>query len=108
PVHNPTPVGAIVPIFYGYYILAMGTRGTSIFSPILLLEDCGTPIEPTELDFDDRQECAALLLRMHYHGWTQGSFWPRNILMQLGDHSDFSLMKSPNDRRFRLIDFERA
>lgn len=28
--------------------------------------------------------------------------------MQLGDHGDFPLMKSPNDRRFRLIDYGRS
>lgn len=28
--------------------------------------------------------------------------------MQIGDHGDFPLMKSRNDRRFRLIDFGRA
>ncbi|KAJ4480193.1 hypothetical protein J3R30DRAFT_3331787 [Lentinula aciculospora] len=106
PVHNPTPMGAIAPIFYGYYTKAGASNG--YFSPILLLEDCGKPINPSKLDFDDRQECAALILRLHYHGWTQGSFWPRNIVMQHGDHADFPLMKSANDRRFRLIDFGRA
>ena len=28
--------------------------------------------------------------------------------MQHGDHADFPLMRSANDRRFRLIDFGRA
>ncbi|KAJ4501279.1 hypothetical protein C8R41DRAFT_806657 [Lentinula lateritia] len=106
PIRNPTPMGAITPIFYGFY----SKEGASdkYFSSILLLEDCGKPIEPLKLDIDDRQECAALVLRLHYHGWTQGSFWPRNILMQHGDHADFPLMKSAKDRRFRLIDFGRA
>ncbi|KAE9405638.1 hypothetical protein BT96DRAFT_876353 [Gymnopus androsaceus JB14] len=111
---TPTPMGAIVPNFYGYYSKERtsdyyGFRSLdSYFSPILLLEECGTPIEPDMLDLDDKQECAALLLRMHHHGWTQGSFFPRNILMQLGDHGDFPLMRSPSDKRFRLIDFGRG
>ncbi|KIK58010.1 hypothetical protein GYMLUDRAFT_98259 [Collybiopsis luxurians FD-317 M1] len=108
PLLNPTPMGAITPIFYGYYSKEGAEESSRYFSPILLLEDCGTPINPYKLDFDDRQECAALVLRLHYHGWTQGSFFPRNILMQLGDHSEFPLMRSLQDRRFRLIDFGRA
>ncbi|KAJ3795545.1 hypothetical protein GGU11DRAFT_810440 [Lentinula aff. detonsa] len=108
PLQDPTPMGAITPVFYGYYSKEDSSDSDQYFSPILLLEDCGTPIEPDKLDFDDRQECAALVLRLHFHRWTQGSFWPRNILMQLGDHADFPLMKSANDRRFRLIDFGRA
>ncbi|KAJ3976098.1 hypothetical protein EV361DRAFT_945578 [Lentinula raphanica] len=108
PLHDPTPMGAITPTFYGYYTKEGSSNSNEYFSPLLLLEDCGKPIEPEKLDFDDRQECAALVLRLHYHGWTQGSFWPRNIVMQHGDHADFPLMRSANDRRFRLIDFGRA
>ncbi|KAE9405636.1 hypothetical protein BT96DRAFT_312862 [Gymnopus androsaceus JB14] len=123
PNHRPTPTGAVVPIFYGYYLKERTSdsdvvspedysyyhsNSDNYFSPILPLEECGTPIEPCMLDFDDKQECAALLLRMHHHGWTQGSFFPRNILMQLGDHGNFPLMRSPNDKRFRLIDFGRG
>lgn len=64
PLHNPTPVHAITPIFYGYYSKERtvpdvdansGDSDDQYFSPILLLEDCGTPIEPTHLDFDDRR-----------------------------------------------------
>lgn len=58
-----------------------------------------------------RQECAALLYRLHYAGWTHNSFYRRNILMQLGDISDWPITrmnKSKPDRRFRLIDFGRA
>ncbi|KIK69093.1 hypothetical protein GYMLUDRAFT_35141 [Collybiopsis luxurians FD-317 M1] len=119
PIRDPTPTGAITPTFYGYYTKEETadadtgkeggtTKDSRYFSPILLLEDCGKPIEVSQLDLDDRQECAALILRLHHLGWTQGSFWPRNIVMQLGDHGDFPLMRSSKDRRFRLIDFGRA
>ncbi|KAF9064596.1 hypothetical protein BDP27DRAFT_1425700 [Rhodocollybia butyracea] len=110
PIQNPTPMNAITPIFYGYYSKEKSADApdSEYYSPILLLEDCGEQIEPRELDFDDRQECASLLLRLHYHGWTQGSYAPRNLLVQRGDPGDFPLMKSQQDRRFRLIDFGRA
>ncbi|EIM91731.1 uncharacterized protein STEHIDRAFT_41053, partial [Stereum hirsutum FP-91666 SS1] len=118
PLHDPTPVGAVVPQFYGYYE-AVDEKGKKIkadkrgryLSPILLLEDCGKPIVVENLSIDDRQECAALLYRLHYAGWTHNSFYRRNILMQLGDISDWPITrmnKSKPDRRFRLIDFGRA
>ncbi|KAF9064597.1 hypothetical protein BDP27DRAFT_1405261 [Rhodocollybia butyracea] len=110
PIQNPTPMNAITPVFYGYYSKekSADASDSEYYSPILLLEDCGEQIDPEELDFDDRQECGALLLRLHYHGWTQGSYASRNILVQRGDPGDFPLMKSQQDRRFRLIDFGRA
>uniref|UniRef100_A0A0W0GEJ5 Protein kinase domain-containing protein n=1 Tax=Moniliophthora roreri TaxID=221103 RepID=A0A0W0GEJ5_MONRR len=78
------------------------------FSPLLLLEDCGDPIDPEKLNLDDRHECAALLFRFHHHGWTHGSFFPRNILMRRGDHADYPMERSEKDKRFRLIDFGRS
>lgn len=64
PAQEPTPTGAICPIFYGYYSKAKTRASEAVsphtdcdnryFSPILLLEDCGTPIDPAKLDFDDR------------------------------------------------------
>uniref|UniRef100_A0A0W0FNE2 Protein kinase domain-containing protein n=1 Tax=Moniliophthora roreri TaxID=221103 RepID=A0A0W0FNE2_MONRR len=78
------------------------------FSPLLLLEDCGDPIDPEKLNLDDRHECATLLFRFHHHGWTHGSFFPRNILMRRGDHADYPMERSKKDKRFRLIDFGRS
>ncbi|KAJ3814772.1 hypothetical protein EV368DRAFT_66312 [Lentinula lateritia] len=117
PIRDPTPTGAITPNFYGFYSKEEDKTNDneekvidrhSFLSPILLIEDCGQPIEVEKLSLDDRQECAALLFRLHHHGWTHGSFAHRNIVMQIGDHGDFPLMKSRNARRFRLIDFGRA
>lgn len=61
PLHDPTPVGAVVPQFYGYYE-AVDEKGKKIkadkrgryLSPILLLEDCGKPIVVENLSIDDR------------------------------------------------------
>lgn len=47
PLAWPVPVGPIVPKFYGYY-MPVG-EDTDGLSPILLMEECGTPVEPEEL-----------------------------------------------------------
>ncbi|KAK7033694.1 hypothetical protein VNI00_012694 [Paramarasmius palmivorus] len=108
PLHDPTPCGAIVPAFYGFYTKVGDEGKETYFSPLLLLEDCGDPIDPSELNLDDRHECSALLFRFHHHGWIHGSFYPRNILMRRGDHADYPMEKNHEDKRFRLIDFGRS
>ncbi|KAL0062106.1 hypothetical protein AAF712_011033 [Marasmius tenuissimus] len=113
PVPEPTPCGAIVPAFYGYYTRVEEWNSPWSeygyhFSPLLLLEDCGEPIVPRDLDLDDRYECAALLLRFHHLGWTHGSFYIRNIVVQRGDHADRPDEKNHEEKRFRLIDFGRS
>ncbi|KAI0064498.1 hypothetical protein BV25DRAFT_1852313 [Artomyces pyxidatus] len=113
PLHDPVPVHAVVPQFYGYYVpeslqAALGEDAPPEYlSPIMLLEDCGTPIDPTTLNLDDRSECASLLFRLHSAGFTHGSVFERNIVMQLGDIED-DPRKKTQDRRFRLIDFGRT
>ncbi|ESK84426.1 hypothetical protein Moror_6227 [Moniliophthora roreri MCA 2997] len=104
PLHEPTPCGAITPAFYGFYKPREEEDTEEYLSPILLLEDCGQPISPETLCLDDRYECSALVLRFHYLGWAQGSFYPRNILMR----PDSGGEEGRNKRRFRLIDFGRA
>ncbi|PBK62155.1 hypothetical protein ARMSODRAFT_838638, partial [Armillaria solidipes] len=108
PLHDPTPIGAVVPQFYGYYMPEKGDGDQGYLSPILLLEDCGTPIDVEALDIDDRQECASMLFRFHNEGWLHGSVFPRNIVMQHGDIQDWPAYKRHSDRRFRLIDFGRS
>ncbi|KAI0046803.1 hypothetical protein FA95DRAFT_1519847 [Auriscalpium vulgare] len=131
PLHNPTPVGAVVPQFFGYYVPEDGDGESSsseeetsggapdadvkekrklkgYLSPIMLLENCGRPIDPRSLNADDRDECAALLYRLHATGYAHGSVFERNIMMQLGDLRDPPLFKQEKDRRFRLIDFGRT
>jgi hypothetical protein len=56
-VKYPVPVGAVVPKFFGYYIPEHpGYDAGNIAepSPILLLEQCGKPVEPPSLSHDDR------------------------------------------------------
>ncbi|EIM79237.1 uncharacterized protein STEHIDRAFT_106351 [Stereum hirsutum FP-91666 SS1] len=127
PLKDPTPCGAVVPQFYGFYrpdvdetddedermdVDEVGRAGEKekkkkwYQSNILLLEDCGEPINVDELDIDDRQECAALVFRLHHNRWTHNSFYARNILVQHGDvsHSDHTEDPSipSSNRRFRL------
>ncbi|KAK0439242.1 uncharacterized protein EV420DRAFT_1651082 [Desarmillaria tabescens] len=109
PLHDPTPALAVVPQFYGYYVPEEGeAKEGEYLSPIMLLEDCGAPVNVDELDLDDRHECASLLFRMHCEGWLHNSFFPRNILMQHGDMTDWPIFRKKEDRRFRLIDFGRS
>ncbi|KAK0460229.1 uncharacterized protein EV420DRAFT_1268145 [Desarmillaria tabescens] len=107
-LQDPTPIGAVVPQFYGYYVPEKGDDDEGYLSPILLMEDCGTPIDIDTLDIDDRQECASLLFRFHREGWLHGSVYPRNIVVQHGDIEDWPAYRKHSDRRFRLIDFGRS
>jgi hypothetical protein len=111
PLHDPVPVGAVAPQFYGYYIPEENTGDDSspYLSPILLLENCGIPIVPEALNKDEKQECASLLYRLHEAGWNHRSFFERNILMQLGPLSEWPLFRTQrNVKSFRLIDFGRS
>ncbi|KAF8123290.1 hypothetical protein EV363DRAFT_1272880 [Boletus edulis] len=117
PLHDPTPVGALVPQFFGYYTPdSDGKRSNTYRSPILLIEHCGTPIRANKLSIDERHECAALLFRFHSAGWLHESFLERNILMQK-QHPTCSPLEEKEEcdfphrhRRygFRLIDFGRS
>jgi hypothetical protein len=53
PLHDPTPVGAVVPQFYGLYV-PEASQSQDYLSPIMLLEDCGLPVNPDGLDIDDK------------------------------------------------------
>ena len=73
PLHDPVPVGAVLPQFYGYYVPEKNSDDDSPYlSAILLLENCGLPIDPEALDKDDKNECASLLYRLHLAGWNHG------------------------------------
>lgn len=48
-LNNPVPVGPIVPKFYGYYRPEHQTSSDYELSPIMLIEDCGNPVEAGQL-----------------------------------------------------------
>jgi hypothetical protein len=45
---NPVPVGPVVPKFYGYYVPDGKCKHDGL-SPILLIEDCGVPVDQQQL-----------------------------------------------------------
>ena len=107
PLRNPVPVNAIVPQFYGYYVPewdAIGLHAYPYLSPILLLEHCGTQLDPTALSLDDREECASLVLRFNHAGWLHDSVAKRNMLVQKVPASA-STSTPKRELSFRLIDF---
>jgi hypothetical protein len=129
PLHDPFPIGALVPQFYGYYVpdpeeseadtdievdSSSGSESISesYLSPILLLESCGVPVNDLQnLNMDDRQECLSLLLRFHHEDWWHGSFAGRNFLKQPGPLSEWPMFRrarNPAVTSFRLIDFGRS
>ena len=69
PLKDPTPVGPLVPQFYGYYVpdIDCGSEQSDsddsrsgspeirqYLSPILLIEDCGKQLKPGKLTLDDK------------------------------------------------------
>jgi hypothetical protein len=52
PLQDSTPMGALVPQFYGFYVPEQ--QNEEYQSPIMLLEDCGSPVNPEKLNVDDR------------------------------------------------------
>ncbi|KAF8835879.1 hypothetical protein BDN67DRAFT_974822 [Paxillus ammoniavirescens] len=109
-LQDPTPIGPVVPQFFGYYVPFSGTCiWPNILSPIMLIEHCGKPVDILKLTLDDRQECEALLLRFHLAGWLHESFAPRNILVQEEHPTTSPLERTMNPtHKFRLIDFGRS
>ncbi|KAJ7113014.1 hypothetical protein C8R44DRAFT_882050 [Mycena epipterygia] len=77
-------------------------------SPILLLEECGSPIVPAKFTDDARSECYSQALRLHYADFTQGSFYERNILVQPGPLTVAPSARSDRTPSFRIIDFGRG
>ncbi|KAI6012992.1 hypothetical protein EDC04DRAFT_2760391 [Pisolithus marmoratus] len=142
PIHNPVPLYALVPQFYGYYVpveeVTSSTPDTSpgenamdadktpsehaseksqpppYLSPILLLEHCGKPIDPSTLSEDERKECASLWLRFNHAGWLHESIAERNILVQTGLPTQWPIERHIPEfgdepvNSFRLIDFGRS
>ncbi|KAI8989006.1 hypothetical protein BD414DRAFT_415253 [Trametes punicea] len=120
----PVPATAIVPKFFGYY-LPVDERGNVLDnhhdscseekpcsvkwpSPILLMEECGKPVEPSKFTLDQRTECFSLILRLRHMDLYQGSFYVRNIMIQPGPLTLPPAERSYDRPSFRIIDFGRA
>ncbi|MCJ1381777.1 hypothetical protein MMC17_004888 [Xylographa soralifera] len=106
---RPVPVGPVVPKFYGYYKpQPHETESTEHLSPILLVEDCGVPIQKRSLSQENKEEIYSLFLRLHQAFFTQNSPFVRNILIQLGPLTRPPVERSLTTPSFRIIDFGRA
>jgi len=93
-----------------------------IFSPILLLEPCGEQVKPAELSKSNRglamltprnatanrDTIASLYSRLHDANFTQGSVYPRNVLVQPGPLTNPPAERSFDDPSYRIIDFGRG
>ncbi|KAG7450954.1 uncharacterized protein BT62DRAFT_1000194 [Guyanagaster necrorhizus] len=67
---NPLP--AVVSQCYGYYVLA-DPKDQEIFSSLLLVEECGEPIQTTKLEACDRELIFSFAVRLQHAGFVQGS-----------------------------------
>ncbi|KAJ6606480.1 hypothetical protein DFH09DRAFT_1353592 [Mycena vulgaris] len=110
PSRAPVPVGAVVPQFYGYY--APAAHAEAYLSPIMLLENCGTPLDADVLSPDQKTECWSLLQRLHHADWVHGSVAERNVVVQAGPmRMPQGWMREWEERdavSFRVIDFGRS
>ncbi|KAJ7667086.1 hypothetical protein B0H17DRAFT_258578 [Mycena rosella] len=107
----PVPVGAVVPKFFGYYVpehAGYDACNTAEPSPILLLEECGSPIEPQHLSHDNKAECFSMFLRLHLSGFLQQSAFKANVVVQPGPLTVSPQKRSLELPSFRIIDFGRA
>ncbi|EDQ98814.1 uncharacterized protein LACBIDRAFT_296154 [Laccaria bicolor S238N-H82] len=121
PLHEPVPVGALVPQYYGHHVpdkdipvrkekrvAAVDDVGQSDMgdvgggeelhyrSPIILMENCGSLIDIDTLNINDKHECTSLIFRFHHAGSVHHSVAPRNILFQPGPLTEFPLFHMAN------------
>ncbi|TBU30410.1 hypothetical protein BD311DRAFT_754829 [Dichomitus squalens] len=116
----------IAPKFYGFYV-PIGPNGESLVQchssckdfansdchvphwakSILLMEDCGEPIDPATMPYKHREQCFDLVQRMHRQGFSHGHPHPRNMLVQPGPLSLPPPLRSMASPSFRLVSFGR-
>ncbi|OCH91165.1 hypothetical protein OBBRIDRAFT_729319, partial [Obba rivulosa] len=124
PILHPVPIGPVVPKFYGYYV-PVDDHGNALDelyesycegrdgpvrgpSPLLLVEECGEPVDPSKLSPTERSEWFSLVRRMHDAGFIQNSFFTRNLLVQAGPLTRPPVERSSSTPSFRIIDFGRG
>ncbi|KAK7682781.1 hypothetical protein QCA50_014165 [Cerrena zonata] len=112
PIKHPVPVGPVVPKFYGYYlpegINMNDALKCNVASPILLMEECGKPVEPEDYSLDKQSECFSLIHRLHKAGFVQNSPYLRNMVVQPGPLTVPPEKRSMKYPSFRIIDFGRG
>ncbi|EIW75231.1 hypothetical protein CONPUDRAFT_112503, partial [Coniophora puteana RWD-64-598 SS2] len=111
PMLEPVPASAVIPQFYGYYVPAW--RGCTEIddkakeSPILLMEDCGSPVSKRDLSEDETKEIFSMFLRLHLAEFIHLSAYQRNIVFQPGPLTIPPHLRSKGTPSFRVIDFGR-
>ncbi|KAG8890771.1 hypothetical protein FRB98_004816 [Tulasnella sp. 332] len=119
PVHVPQACCAVVPKSYGFWVpevtysklsngVEVRSKNVSRLSPILLLEECGGPIDTEALTLDQRRLLLSMFERMQIAGFTQGSVFVRNILMQPGPLRVAPELRTMDKPSYRIIDFGRG
>lgn len=136
-MRTPVPSSAVVPKCYGYYIPVdeeEEVKGKCELklpwqkrSPILLMEECGTPIVAKKLSRYERYaflfssssfhrglraffriKCFALIARLSFAEYVHLSVYERNIVVQPGPLTQPPIMRSMDTPSFRVIDFGRT
>ncbi|KAI0047601.1 hypothetical protein FA95DRAFT_1605933 [Auriscalpium vulgare] len=123
PDDRPEFLAAVVPKSYGYYKIAFEeskagfeenideetkqgiSRYVRSLSPILLMENCGDMIVPFRMPDHQKNHCLELIARLHGAGFTQGSLYPRNIVVQPGPLTLPPAARRLHTPSFRIIDF---
>ncbi|KAF8912536.1 hypothetical protein CPB85DRAFT_1220028 [Mucidula mucida] len=98
------PVSAIVPKFYGYYV-PESRVDTMLLSPILLFEDCGSPVDIARLKQRERSIIFSFWHRLHRLNIAHGSISSYSIMAQPGPLDRHPLQRSMSSPSFRLINF---
>ncbi|KAI1792710.1 hypothetical protein LXA43DRAFT_1073628 [Ganoderma leucocontextum] len=124
-------VPPVVPKFFGYYLLLKpdgrvffelseahgecgedGTCGVAWPPAILLIEDCGDPIQPWLFADAQRWGCYHLLDGLHDAGFVAGQHaptaWTEKMLVQPGPLAAPREVRSYATPSFRLVDFGRS
>ncbi|KAF8189812.1 hypothetical protein K438DRAFT_1832139 [Mycena galopus ATCC 62051] len=103
------PATAVVPKFYGYFVpIEQSQEKSGSGRPILLMEECGHPIDPESLTTEQRMICFAFIHRLSFDGFIQNSFFDRNILVQPGPLTHPPSQRSLETPSFRVVDFGRC
>lgn len=112
----PTLLHAVMPKFYGQYRCDKFKYRFGYTTPafetgpcsLLLLEDCGHPIDPRNVSRRTRHDVLAMFSHLHKAGYIHGSPGARNILIKPGPLSNPPGRRSMHCPSLRLIDFGRT
>lgn len=97
PIHEPTPVGAVAPQFYGFYEAEEKGKNRYL-SPIMLIEHSGTQVDAYVLDFDDRY--GFLILPPFTHSQKRFPFTPTdaNAFLSCSVYTTLTTSTTPSQR----------